>query len=298
MKLPPGPPRGPQIKRSDNSHDLLRRRTKRYCCHWAGHAGIEAASGLPPGWGCAPCASPLTWTRWAACPVTPLSSAVGRQGPSGPGADALGARGRAADKACIQYRLLLNGARAPPSGLRAQRTGRRYQEIMKHTLEPRKPFVRQAEVVDILTQDGPGVRGSHPHRSGHTPEGGRHRLGTYGGTDHRGRGGPALRPGGPGRQAPSPRVPDGAGAVHPPLQNGHAPPGATAAAWTSARWSPAGDPEPLPFSFRRRPPGKPGGATSPTPTPKTHEIIGPIWTALPLYDGTISKVGPRYCPLH
>ncbi len=74
--------------------------------------------------------------------------------------DALGGEmARAADQACIQYRLL-NRSKGPAVwSLRAQADRREYQKVMKHTLERQENlWVKQSEVVDILT-DGGAVSG-------------------------------------------------------------------------------------------------------------------------------------------
>ena len=70
--------------------------------------------------------------------------------------DALGGEmARAADQACIQYRLLNRGKGPAVWSLRAQADRRRYQEVMKHTLEQQENlWVKQAEVPDILTENG------------------------------------------------------------------------------------------------------------------------------------------------
>ena len=70
------------------------------------------------------------------------------------------------------------------------------------------------------------LRRGHPHRSSVRREGSHycHRH-LSGWPHHCGRGGAGLRPRRPGRRpAPHP-VPAGAGCLHPPLQDGHAPPG-------------------------------------------------------------------------
>ena len=69
--------------------------------------------------------------------------------------DALGGEmGRAADKACIQYRLLNRGKGPAVWSLRAQADRRAYQQVMKHTLELQENlWVKQAEVVDIRTDE-------------------------------------------------------------------------------------------------------------------------------------------------
>ncbi len=65
--------------------------------------------------------------------------------------DALGGEmAVAADKACIQYRMLNRGKGPAVHSLRAQADRRRYQEVMKHTLELQENLrLKQAEVVDI-----------------------------------------------------------------------------------------------------------------------------------------------------
>ena len=70
--------------------------------------------------------------------------------------DALGGEmARAADKACIQYRMLNRGKGPAVHSLRAQADRRRYQEVMKQTLEQQEHLrVKQAEVVSVETDNG------------------------------------------------------------------------------------------------------------------------------------------------
>ena len=65
--------------------------------------------------------------------------------------DALGGEmAKCADRACIQFRMLNRGKGPAVHSLRAQADRRRYQEIMKHTLELQENLtLRQAEIVDI-----------------------------------------------------------------------------------------------------------------------------------------------------
>ena len=65
--------------------------------------------------------------------------------------DALGGEvAKAADKACIQYRMLNRGKGPAVWSLRAQADRRRYQSVMKHTLETQENLLlRQAEIVDL-----------------------------------------------------------------------------------------------------------------------------------------------------
>lgn len=69
--------------------------------------------------------------------------------------DALGGEmGRAADKTFIQSKILNSGKGPAVHSLRAQIDRRAYQIEMKHTLEMTENLdVKQAEIVDILTQD-------------------------------------------------------------------------------------------------------------------------------------------------
>jgi len=74
--------------------------------------------------------------------------------------DALGGEmGKAADKACIQYRML-NRAKGPAvQSLRAQADRVRYREVMKHTLELQSNLrIKQAEITDIEYLGSEGFR--------------------------------------------------------------------------------------------------------------------------------------------
>ena len=70
--------------------------------------------------------------------------------------DALGGEmAKAADRACIQYRMLNRGKGPAVWSLRAQADRREYQKVMKHTLEKQPHLtVRQGEVVAVRAADG------------------------------------------------------------------------------------------------------------------------------------------------
>ena len=70
--------------------------------------------------------------------------------------DALGGQmGIAADRCCIQYRMLNRGKGPAVHSLRAQADRRRYQEYMKHVLETQDNLdLKQAEVVSVQTENG------------------------------------------------------------------------------------------------------------------------------------------------
>ena len=70
--------------------------------------------------------------------------------------DALGGEmGKGGGLACIQYRMLNRGKGPAVWSLRAQADRRRYQSVMKHTLERQENLLlRQAEIVDLRVEDG------------------------------------------------------------------------------------------------------------------------------------------------
>jgi len=72
--------------------------------------------------------------------------------------DALGGEmAKCADRACVQFRMLNRGKGPAVHSLRAQTDRRKYQEIMKHTLERQENLtLRQAEIVDIGVEHGQG----------------------------------------------------------------------------------------------------------------------------------------------
>lgn len=69
--------------------------------------------------------------------------------------DALGGEmARAADHACIQYRLLNRGKGPAVHSLRAQADRMQYREYMKHVLEQQENlFLKQGEIVEITTEN-------------------------------------------------------------------------------------------------------------------------------------------------
>ena len=120
----------------------------------AGHAGIEAAlaaarMGLD---------TVLFTINLDAVGNMPCNPAVGGTGKGHlvRELDALGGEmGKAADAACIQYRMLNLGKGPAVHSLRAQADRKLYQRIMKRTLE-RQPRLRlkQAEITELGTENG------------------------------------------------------------------------------------------------------------------------------------------------
>ena len=129
----------------------------------AGHAGIEAALASAR-MGLKTVCFTINLDAVGNMPCNPAVGGTGK-GHLVREIDALGGEmARAADRACIQYRMLNRGKGPAVWSLRAQADRRRYQEVMKHTLEKQENlWVKQAEITDILTENGAvsAVRTAH-----------------------------------------------------------------------------------------------------------------------------------------
>ena len=120
----------------------------------AGHAGIEAALAAARLGLTAICFT-INLDAVGNMPCNPAIGGTGK-GHLVRELDALGGEmARAADRACIQYRLLNRGKGPAVHSLRAQADRRLYQQVMKHTLELQEGLtVRQGEVVSIGLEEG------------------------------------------------------------------------------------------------------------------------------------------------
>ena len=129
----------------------------------AGHAGIEAALAAAR-MGLRTLCFTVNLDAVGNMPCNPAVGGTGK-GHLVRELDALGGEmARAADAACIQYRLLNRGKGPAVWSLRAQADRRRYQEVMKHTLEEQENlWVKQDEITQIRTEDGAvsAVRTAH-----------------------------------------------------------------------------------------------------------------------------------------
>ena len=214
--------------------------------------------------------------------------------------DALGGEmARAADQACIQYRLLNRGKGPAVWSLRAQADRRRYQEVMKHTLENQDNlWVKQAEVTDILTENGQvtGVR---------TVYGAEYQVRAVvvaSGTFLGGRTiiGEVTRDSGPDGLAAALPLTDslkGLGVTLRRFKTGTPPSIHAPSVEFSHLEDKPGDQQVVPFSFETKTPPENRAICWLTYTnQKTHDIIRANLDRSPLYDGTIEGVGPRYCP--
>ena len=120
----------------------------------AGHAGIEAALAAAR-MGLETIIFTINLDAVGNMPCNPAIGGTGK-GHLVRELDALGGEmGRAADRACIQYRMLNRGKGPAVHSLRAQADRRKYQQVMKHTLERQENlWVKQAEVTKLLTENG------------------------------------------------------------------------------------------------------------------------------------------------
>lgn len=214
--------------------------------------------------------------------------------------DALGGEmGRAADRACIQYRMLNRSKGPAVYSLRAQADRREYQRVMKETLERQENLrILQAEIVDILTENGEvsgvvtatgaiyGVRaaiicsgtyldgrticGDHTENSG--PDGMHAAVGLADRLKAKGLNMRRFKTGTP------PRI-------------------NRRSVDFSKMELQEGDSEPEPFSLETGTVPENRAVCYLTYTnERTHDIIRSNLDRSPLYNGMIESVGPRYCP--
>ena len=265
----------------------------------AGHAGIEAALASAR-LGCRTLCFTVNLDAVGNMPCNPAIGGTGK-GHLVRELDALGGEmARAADRACIQYRLLNRGKGPAVHSLRAQADRRKYQEVMKHTLERTENlFVRQAEVVEIRV-DASGAVSAVVTATGavYQVRAAVVATGTYLG----GRTivGDVFRDSGPdGLQAALAltgclrRL----GVTIRRFKTG-TPPRVNARSVDFSKMElQTGDEHPAPFSFSTEQPPENRAVCYLTYTnERTHEIIRANLDRSPLYNGAIESTGPRYCP--
>ena len=264
----------------------------------AGHAGIEAALAAAR-LGCSTILFTINMDAVGNLPCNPAIGGTGK-GHLVRELDALGGEmGVAADKACIQYRMLNRGKGPAVHSLRAQADRRAYQQVMKHTLELQENLqLKQAQIVSILTENGcaTGVR---------TQLGAEYAAkaviiasGTY--LDSTIITGESVISSGPDGMHPSIGLADDLRALGLPLRRFKTgtPPRINRRSIDFSKMElQPGDETPEPFSFRTEHQPHNAAVCYLTYTnEKTHEIIRENLHRSPMYDGTISGVGPRYCP--
>ena len=214
--------------------------------------------------------------------------------------DALGGEmGAAADHACIQYRMLNRGKGPAVHSLRAQADRIKYRQYMKHVLELQENLeLKQAQIVEILTAEGAvtGVR---------TQLGAQYgakavviATGTY--LDSTVITGQSVIPSGPDGMHPSVGLADNLRALGLHLRRFKTgtPPRVNRRSIDFSKMEvQPGDETAEPFSFRTTHKVNNSAVCYLTYTnEETHRIIRENLYRSPMYDGTISGVGPRYCP--
>ena len=264
----------------------------------AGHAGIEAALaaarlGLD---------TILFTINLDAVGNLPCNPAIGGTGKGHlvRELDALGGEmGVAADKACIQYRMLNKGKGPAVHSLRAQADRRKYQQVMKKTLELQENLqLKQAQIVEVLTENG-AVTGVRTQLGAvYDAKAVIIASGTY--LDSTIIIGESVIESGPDGMHPSKGLADNLRSLGLNLRRfktGTPPRINRRSVDFSKMELQPGDDIPEPFSFRTQEKVYNAAVCYLTYTnPETHRIINENLHRSPMYDGTISGVGPRYCP--
>ena len=264
----------------------------------AGHAGIEAALAAAR-LGMRTICFTINLDAVGNMPCNPAIGGTGK-GHLVRELDALGGEmAKAADRACIQYRMLNRGKGPAVWSLRAQADRRLYQQVMKHALERQEGLtLRQGEVVDIRLRDG-AVHQVVLHTGAvYTVRAAIVCSGTY--LSGRTIVGECVREGGPdGMFAAGPlalRLRElGLGLRR--FKTG-TPPRVNARTVDFSKMElQEGDADALPFSFETREKPVNRAVCYLTYTnEETHRIIRENLDRSPMHSGVIEGVGPRYCP--
>lgn len=264
----------------------------------AGHAGIEAALAAAR-LGMRTVCFTIDLDAVGNMPCNPAIGGTGK-GHLVRELDALGGEmARAADRACIQYRML-NRAKGPAVwSLRAQADRRLYQQVMKHTLERQENLtLRQAEVTELRCEDG--HVSAVVLRTGAVFRVGAAILCT--GTYLTGRTivGECIESSGPDGMHAANALTDSLLALGLPLRRfktGTPPRVNRRSIDFSQMEVQVGDDDPLPFSFDTAQTPENRAVCYLTYTnAETHRIIRENLDRSPIYSGVIEGVGPRYCP--
>ena len=214
--------------------------------------------------------------------------------------DALGGEmARAADAACIQYRMLNRGKGPAVHSLRAQADRVKYRSYMKHALERQENLrLMQDEIVSIETENGAvsavvtAIGARHPAKAvivaSGTFLGGRIIIGDY------------TRESGPDGLAAAKPLTESLRSLGLRLQRFKTgtPPRIHRRSINYAGLEvQEGEEEIIPFSFDTdHPPRNQAVCFLTYTTDQTHEIIRSNLDRSPLFGGKIDGVGPRYCP--
>ena len=264
----------------------------------AGHAGIEAALAAAR-MGMKTVCLTVSLDAVGNMPCNPAIGGTGK-GHLVRELDALGGEmAKAADRACIQYRMLNRGKGPAVWSLRAQADRREYQQVMKQTLEQQENLtLRQAEVTELRCESG-HVK-AVVLRTGAVLEAKAVILctGTYltGQTIV----GECIESSGPDGLHPANALADSLRSLGLPLRRFKTgtPPRIHRRSVDFSRMEiQEGDADPLPFSFETEHVPENRAVCYLTYTnEETHRIIRENLDRSPIYSGVIQGVGPRYCP--
>ncbi|MGN1015369.1 MAG: tRNA uridine-5-carboxymethylaminomethyl(34) synthesis enzyme MnmG [Faecousia sp.] len=264
----------------------------------AGHAGIEAALAAAR-LGCKTILFTINLDAVGNMPCNPAIGGTGK-GHLVRELDALGGEmGVAADHSCIQYRTLNRGKGPAVHSLRAQADRRKYQEYMKHTLELQEGLeLKQAQIVEVLTEGG-AVRGVRTQLGAeYSAKAVVIATGTY--LDSTLITGESVVASGPDGMHPSVGLADNLRTLGLSLRRFKTgtPPRVNRRSIDFSKMEiQPGEDEAEPFSFRTEARPENAAVCYLTYTnEETHRIIRENLDRSPMYDGTISGVGPRYCP--
>ena len=264
----------------------------------AGHAGIEAALAAAR-LGLHTILFTINLDTVGNMPCNPAIGGTGK-GHLVRELDALGGEmGMAADHSCIQYRMLNRGKGPAVHSLRAQADRRKYQEYMKHTLEKQENLeLKQAQIVKVLTDKGAVTGVVTQLGAEYSAKAVIIATGTY--LDSTIITGESVISSGPDGMHPSIGLADNLRALGLELRRFKTgtPPRINRRSIDFSKMElQPGDETVEPFSFRteRRPYNEAVCYLTYT-NAETHRIIQENLHRSPMYDGTISGVGPRYCP--
>ena len=264
----------------------------------AGHAGIEAALAAAR-MGLHTILFTINLDSVGNMPCNPAIGGTGK-GHLVRELDALGGEmGVAADHSCIQYRMLNRGKGPAVHSLRAQADRRRYQEYMKHTLEKQENLeLKQAQIVSVQTENGCVTGVTTRLGARYDAKAAIIATGTF--LDSTIIIGESVESSGPDGMHPSLGLADQLRTLGLPLRRFKTgtPPRINRRSIDFSKMElQPGDDTIEPFSFRTDHELNNRAVCHLTYTnAETHRIIRENLHRSPMYDGTISGVGPRYCP--
>lgn len=265
----------------------------------AGHAGIEAALAAAR-LGLKTVVFTINLDAVGNMPCNPAIGGTGK-GHLVREIDALGGEmGRAADRACIQFRLLNRGKGPAVHSLRAQADRQKYQELMKHTLEQQEHLDLKQAMITEIRLDETGAVGAvvtqlgavYPARAVIICSG------TY--LSSRVITGECHYASGPDGMHAAVGLSDNLRALGLSLRRFKTgtPPRVNRRSIDFSRMEvQPGDDVPVPFSFTTTEIPENRAVCHLTYTnAETHRIIRENLHRSPLYSGVIEGIGPRYCP--